>query len=228
MSGIHDGHRKRMKEQFMKNGAEVFNDHQILELLLFYSLPRIDTNPIAHELINKFGSLPAALDASYEELMKVNHITENTAVLLKLIPSISKLYGTQKASFKTPMNTKESIYEYFRHLFINDRTEVLKICLLDDELCLKECVNVETGVANTTPVSARKIAEIVFRSNSSNIILAHNHPNGKAIPSDEDVITTRKLKAVMQELGISLLDHVIVGSDTSVCSMKTAGYLDTI
>lgn len=227
MSGVHSGHRERMKEQFLNNGIESFLDHQVLEMVLFYTLPRIDTNPIAHELIKRFGSLRGVFDAPVEELVKVKGITSNSAVLIKLIPEVTRYYSTQKATQK-PIKTKADINDYFRFLFVGETNELVKVCILDDELKIQSCITVEEGVPDATPISTRKIAEIVIKAGASSFILAHNHPNGLCIPSSADISITRRLRNSLREIGITMLDHIVVGSDTTLISMKEAGYFDAI
>lgn len=227
MSGVHSGHRERMKEQFLNNGIDSFLDHQILEMVLFYTLPRIDTNPIAHDLIERFGSLRAVFDAPVEELVKVKGITSNSAVLLKLIPEVTRYYSTQKATEK-PIKSKEDINDYFKFMFVGETDELVKVCILDDELKIQSCVTIEHGIPDSTPISARKIAEVVFKAGASSFILAHNHPNGTCVPSSADISVTRKLRNSLREIGITMLDHVVVGADTHVISMKASGYFDAI
>lgn len=227
MQGTHEGHRKRMKEQFINNGIEIFQEHQILEMLLFYSLPRGDTNPVAHRLIDKFKSLAGVIDAPISELTEISGITENTAVLLKLVPAIAKVYSAQRGAEVT-MDNLANIKSYFSHQFIGEKDELLKVCTLDDNLRVQGCVTVEKGVPNATPVSARKIAEAAIRSGCSLIILAHNHPKGSAEPSQADISTTRRLTSILADIGITLLDHCIVGSNAETLSMKGAGYFDIL
>lgn len=224
MSGIHDGHRQRIKEQFINNGLQSFQPHQILEFLLFYSVPRSDTNEIAHNLLLKFGDLPSVFNAPYEELTKVEGITENSAVLIKMIPQLLSVYSVE--SNKThPLDSIDVITKYFNSIYLGVLTEQLRICCLDDKLNIVNSQVVEDGIVSAVPVNVRKIVELIYKSNCTFVILSHNHPNGMPVPSDADIEATRKLFTVFSQVGITLLDHIIV-ADGKICSMKYTGYFD--
>ncbi|MFA5659689.1 MAG: JAB domain-containing protein [Oscillospiraceae bacterium] len=224
MENLHSGHRKRLKQSFLDNGLSSFQPHNVLELLLFYARPRIDTNEIAHRLLNNFKSLSGVFNAPYEELVKVEGLGENGAVLLKLIPQLLNIYSVDM-SINEPMNSLKAVCNFFYGCYIGVKTEQLKVCCLDDNLHVVSCATVEDGGVNTVPVNVRKIVEATYRSNCSLIILAHNHPNGTAIPSDKDIQVTRQLTETLEAVGIKLLDHVIVGPKNAI-SMKEAGYFN--
>ena len=224
MGTIHDGHRQRLKQRFVKEGLTSFESHNILELLLFYALPRQDTNVIAHELIDNFKTLTGVFNAPYEELIKVKGLGENGATLIKLIPQLLSAY-TVETNANQPMNDVRRICNYFHGLYIGVKTEKIHVCCLDDKLNIISCVLIQDGGVNTVPINVRKIVEATYRSNSSMIILSHNHPNGIPIPSDADIVATRKLYKILDSVGIKLLDH-IVASPKSAVSMKYAGYFD--
>ena len=224
MGTIHDGHRKRLKQRFIKEGLASFESHNILELLLFYALPRQDTNVIAHELIDQFKTLAGVFNAPYEELIKVKGLGENGATLIKLIPQLISAY-TVETNANQPMNDVRRICNYFHGLYIGVKTEKIHVCCLDDKLNIISCILIQDGGVNTVPINVRKIVEATYRSNCSLIIITHNHPNGIPIPSDEDIAATKKLYKILDSVGITLLDHVIVGPNDAL-SMKSSGYFN--
>ncbi len=225
MENIHEGHRQRLKNQFMDNGISSLLPHQILEMLLFYAIPRSDTNETAHELISKFGSIAGVFNATRDELVKVKGVSDNVVVLLKLIPQLLSVYSSENVKDK-PLTDLATIYEYFASSFLGVMTEQIKLCCLDDNLKVVTCPVIQDGAVNVVPVNVRKLVETVYKSNCSLIILAHNHPNGMAVPSDEDIKVTRQLKQILASVGINLLDHVIVGKSGAI-SMKYSGYFNT-
>ncbi len=223
MENIHGGHRRRMKKKFLENGIEAFAEHEVLELLLYYAIPRTDTNETAHLLIQEFGSLSAVLDAPVQDLMKTGGLTENTATLLKLVPALLNVYSANKSS--DVLDNVKAVTAYFQAAFLGVKDEEVKLCCLDDRLHVIACQTIFRGVPESVPISIRKIAETAFRYNCSLLILAHNHPNGESLPSKADISATRQILTALQPLGIQLLDHIVVGKHFPV-SMKAAGYFN--
>lgn len=222
MSNPHEGHRQRLKERFLKTGLESFQAHEILELLLFYARPRIDTNEIAHALIEKFGSLSGVFDANPEDIASVKGMGENAAVLLKMIPQLASAYGRSKTESEV-MDGSKKICAHFFNCFIGVKNEQLRVACLDDGLKIRsEGVVIEGGVS-AVPMDVRKIVEFAYRSGCEMIIIAHNHPNGLPVPSETDIAVTNKLFSVLKSVGIKLLDHIIVNKDMA-SSMYDAGY----
>ena len=214
--GLHEGHRERLKKRFLDaNSFEGWEEHQILELLLFYSIPRIDTNGIAHVLLNEFGSIAGVFDADYEDLIKIKNISPNSATLLKMIPKFTSVYynSTNK---KTIYNDSKLLKNLFKaHLTGLDHEELWVACFTG-KLELITCELVSQGVVNGAPLQMRKLMEIVMKANAASIAIAHNHPKGKAVPSSEDIAVTREIKSDMERVQVSLLDHIIVGEDDTI------------
>lgn len=207
---LHEGHRNRLKTRFLENGLDSFQPHNILELLLFYSIPRKDTNDIAHELIEKFGSLSGVLDANIEDLIQVNNITENSATLIKLIPAISRAYLIDKVSHTKKINNVELVKEYLISLFHGEKNEAVYALFLNNSLDLIGHQKIHEGSVNSSLIDARKVMEHVFKANASMVIIAHNHPNGTAFPSMEDVQTTSNLMKIFQPFNIPIVEHFVV------------------
>ena len=226
MENIHDGHRKRVREKFLKSGLESFQPHEILELLLFYGIPRVDTNGIAHELLKKFGNISAVFNASAEDLKAVKGMTDNAVALIKLVPQLLNVYSSDIHNGDAMDNIKTAT-SYFVSQYIGVTDEEIKVCCLDDNLKVISCSTVIKGTVNSAPVNVRKIVEAAYRSNSSIIILAHNHPNGVPVPSQADITITRQLVGTLSAVGIDMIDHIIVGKNTAV-SMKNSGYFNIL
>lgn len=222
--GIHDGHRERMKNRFMEHGLDGFNDHNVLELLLFFAIPRRDTNPIAHALMDHFGSLEAVFEATGDELASVPGIGDNAVTLLKLIPAARRRYSTDKSRSCSILNSTEAAGAYLTPRFMFERDEVIYVVCLDAKLKVLCCKELSRGVANTAEISIRKIAELALAKNATSIILSHNHTSGIAIPSVEDERTTKRIKTALHSMGIDLIDHIVVAGDDFV-SMADSGML---
>lgn len=220
---IHSGHRQRMKERFLKEGLDHFSDIQVLELLLFYAIPRQDTNPIAHALLERFGSLPQVLEAPVEELEKVPGVGPSAALLLNLSTAVGRYYMVQRSQNVTILNTIQACGDYLKSVFIGRRTELVYLLCLDAKCKVLCCREVAEGSVNSANVPIRRIVEMALAANATSVILAHNHPSGIAIPSDEDVATTHRVAAALRMVDIQLVDHIVVADDDYV-SMVQSGH----
>ena len=220
---IHGGHRDRLKKRFLQQGLDGFTDIQALELLLFYSIPRQDTNPVAHRLLDHFGSLSQVLEAPAGELMKVGGIGEHSAVLLNLINEMSRFYLVDKAQRERVLPTIEDCARYLQPYFYGRRTETVFLLCLDAKCKALCCKEVGQGSVNSAGISVRKIVETALREGATSVVLAHNHPSGIAIPSGEDIQTTCRVAAALSSVEIQLVDHIVVAEDDYV-SMVQSGY----
>lgn len=207
---LHEGHRQRLKDRFNESGLDNFQPHNILELLLFYSIPRRDTNDIAHELIEKFGSLSGVFDADAEDLVKVNYITENSATLIKLIPSISRAYLMDKAANTNNFSNVEAIKEFLLSLYHGEKNEVVYALLLNNKYDLITYHKIHDGSVNSALIDVRRVIEFIVKANASMLIIAHNHPNGTIFPSMEDIETTGRLINIFKPFNIPIVEHFIV------------------
>ena len=220
---LHGGHRDRLKKRFLQQGLDGFTDIQALELLLFYSIPRQDTNPIAHKLLQHFGSLSQVLEAPAEELMQVGGIKEHSAVLLNLINQMGRFYLVDKAQRERVLPTIEDCARYLQPYFYGRMNETVFLLCLDAKCKALCCKEVGEGSVNSAGISVRRIVESALREGATTVVLAHNHPSGIAIPSPEDIQTTRRVAAALQSVEISLADHIVVADDDYV-SMVQSGY----
>ncbi|MCI7137980.1 MAG: DNA repair protein RadC [Oscillospiraceae bacterium] len=223
MENLHEGHRKRMKERFIKSGLDDFAPHNILELLLFYSIPRGDTNPVAHRLIDTFGSLSGVFDATPEELAKVDGVGENSAILISMIPQIARKYLEDKADTANIVGGCSDIGAFLLPKFVGRTNEALMMVSIDNKNKIISCSVVAEGTVDSAKVSRRKIMEEAMKVKATRVILAHNHPCGVAVPSSEDVVMTKEIGRLFAQVGIELVDHIIVANDDYV-SMAASGF----
>lgn len=205
----HDGHRQRMKNAFAEHGLESFDDVHALEFLLFYVRARCNTNEIAHELLDRFGSLDAVFEASVEELSNVDGVGRETAIFLRLIPEVSRRYMMSRRKMTTINDTRDAC-EYFRPLFMFARTERVFVLLLDNMLRVLSCRELGRGSLDFVNMNVRSVVEMVVNYRASRVILAHNHPSGGITPSPDDYVSTEMLEKALGGFGVQLLDHIIV------------------
>ena len=222
-TSIHKGHRDRLKKRFLEEGLDNFTDIQVLELLLFYVIPRRDTNPIAHALLNRFGSLTQVLEADVEELKKVEGIGQEAAIFLSLIPASGRYYMVDKAMQCKVLRTIDQCGEYPLPYFFGRKVETVFLLCLDAKCKVLCCKIVGEGSVNSAGISIRKIVETALGSNATSVVLAHNHPSGIAVPSLEDVQTTHRIAAALRAVEVHLADHIVVADDDYV-SMVMSGH----
>lgn len=210
---LHVAHRSRLKRRFINDGIENFEDHNILELLLFYGIPRKDTNPIAHELIDCYGSLSAVFDADFDDLKKQKNVGENTAVLIKLIPALARAYMLDKETRYESYNNMSKIGDFLVNYYIGATRERAAVVLLNNKMEMMRCIALPEGTINAATVNYRTIAELGFKYQAACFILAHNHPDGSIMPSAEDIALTENLKRAFASIEFPLIDHIIVAGD---------------
>jgi len=222
--GIHDGHREKMRQRFLKSGLESFADHEALELLLYYAIPRKDTNPIAHALMERYGSLSAVLTAPVEDLKNVAGIGESAAVLLKMAPQIAKKARIADAEKEIILNTVSRVGAYLLERYDGEKHEVLYQLCLDRKGRLLVCKCLNEGGISSAEMDVRRLMENAILTQASGVILAHNHPSGIALPSAEDIAATSRAKEALKTIDVELVDHIIV-ADGDFVSMQRSGYL---
>ncbi len=222
--GIHDGHRENMRRRFLTGGLEGFADHEALELLLFYAIPRRDTNPIAHRLIEQYGSLAAVLSAPVEELMKAEGIGENAAVFLKLVPAACQKARLSGGGRDIILNSTSRTGQYLIERFSGEKAETIYQLCLDRKGKLLACKRLGDGSIGSASLNIRKLVENALLTSASGVILSHNHPSGIALPSPEDYAATDQAQRALETIGVRLLDHIIV-ADGDFVSMADSGML---
>ena len=220
---IHKGHRDRLKQRFLEEGLDNFTDIQVLELLLFYAIPQKDTNPIAHALLDRFGSLSRVLEADVEELKKVPGISDHSATLLALVTELCRYYQVDCSQRMEVLTTLDACGAYLVPRFFGRNNETVFLLCLDAKCKVLCCKEVGEGSVNSASISIRKIVETALSANATTVVLAHNHPSGVALPSAEDVQTTRRIAAALSAVEVHLADHIVVAEGDYV-SMVQSGY----
>ncbi len=220
----HAGHRERMRKRFLRFGLDNFDDHNVLELLLFYAVPRRDTNVIAHRLLDAFGTLDGVFDASPEALMAVEGVGPGAAALIRLVPEAARRYFIARTAPGQILADSEAAGRYLLPRFLTCRDETMYLVCMDGKLKVLDCREVSRGSATSVSVNARRVTQIALGQNASAVLLAHNHTSGIAIPSDEDVAVTLRLRALLAQVGVTLTDHIVVAGDDFV-SMADSGLL---
>lgn len=218
----HENRRARVRERVEKIGFEGMADHEALEYLLFYVIPRCDTNPLAHRLIDRFGSFSAVLDASEEDLQTVQGVGLRTAQFLHGIKLATAFYALSRR--KTPRSIKkcEDAMQYVMPLFEGLMNERLYMVLMDDQYCPMQTVLLAEGQPGAIQMDFTAAARRAVASGCTQAMLSHNHPRGLPTPSHEDINTTRQVSKMLGLLGISLVDHIIVAKGTAV-SLRDCG-----
>ncbi len=210
---MHAGHRERVRERFYKNGIHGFADHELLEFLLFFAIPRRDTNETAHRLIKNFGSLSNVLTADIADLSRVEGVGRNAALLLRLTGSIAKHLQTVRVQKAPVLETTAMAVRYILPILQDKQTESLLLICMNHTYRVTHAEIISEGSIDNLPVFPREIAAVALRHNATHLILAHNHPGGTATPSRQDISMTLDIITALAPLGIQLCDHIIVAED---------------
>ena len=216
MDTNHSGHRSRVKKEFLSRGLEGWPAHRVLELLLFYAIPQGDVNALAHELIERFGSLSGVLDATVEDLKSVPGVGEHTAVLIKLMPAMGQAYVADRSGRGTIVHSREEAAHILRPYFFGARNELIYILCTDGKGKLLGVRKVADGTIDAAEINTRRLVEEALSLRAAAIYVAHNHVSNLALPSSMDWITTDRLRELLGGMGIDLLDHLIFADDDFV------------
>lgn len=221
--GMHDGHRERLRRRYLTAGLDALDDIQVLEFLLFFTIPRKDTNPIAHRLLEHFGGLASVLEATPAELQQVEGVTALSAVLLSLFPAVAKRHLRERDNPGEILDTFSKCGYYLLPYFFGERDEVVYLLCLDGKLKVRNCRLMYRGSVNNVLISARRLAETALACGATYVVLAHNHTSGIALPSQDDEAATRRIRDALSGVGIQLIDHIVVANDDFV-SMAESGF----
>ena len=207
---IHKDHRRRVKNRFLGEGLDHFEELHALELLLFYAIPQGDVNPLAHRLLEHFGNLHQVLEAPPEQLMAVSGVGEHTAILLGLFKGISQKFLIGSWGKGCQLVTSKDCGDYLQMHYVGIRDEVVMLLCMDAKCKVLSCRIIGEGSINSAAVPTRRVVEAALAAKATSVVLAHNHPSGIALPSDEDVQTTCRIAAALSAVEIHLADHVVV------------------
>ena len=209
----HAGHRNRLRLRFKKEGLNGFAPHEVLELLLTYAIPRVDTNPIAHALIHRFGSLHGVLEASPAELEQVPGVGPNASALITLMLPVLRMYEQERLQPRLKLDTYANLAAYCHTLFLGVNQERVYLLCFDAKLCLTTTVLLSSGTPTEVSINPRLVMQELMRHNAVSAVLTHNHPSFSPRPSWEDIELTLELQRLMNSVGIRLIEHIIIAGD---------------
>ena len=218
---LHKGHRQKVREQYMENGLKGMADHNVLEFLLFFGIPQKDTNELAHRLLQRFGSFADVLRADVAELKAVSGMTENAACLLNLVLPVYQRYCKSLSKKKMTFRDIREIEDYVRPYFADATKERVFLLCLDDQKRLLALRSLNEGSLGEVFVDMRAVAAVLLETKAKAAVLIHNHPNGIALPSGNDVAVTRMVYTFLKQMGVQLLDHLIL-TEKDRCSLASA------
>lgn len=213
MSNIHEGHRDRMRRRFLDEGADGMETHEILEMLLYGTIPRGDTNEIAHHLLDEFGSVSNLLEADPYEITKTAGVGIKSAVFLSLLHELVLRYEREKLEQKPALTSIPRSVDYCRALLAYRPTERFYMICLDSRRRILHTSKISEGTVNDASVSPRVVVEKALRYKATSVLLCHNHPNGSVKPSFDDINLTAQLKSMLEPLGVEVVDHIIIGEN---------------
>lgn len=221
-TGIHSGHRQRMRDRLKKAGAKGLETHELLEMLLYYTNPRKNTNESAHELLNEYGSLEMLFDADVADLERRCGVNEGTAVFFALVSEFIRRYNGEKWKTRKVIDSSDIAGEYCKFLLSYEKSECFYVICLDSQSRLISSALVSMGTVNETHVYTRSVVESALKFNARSVILAHNHPGGSLVPTSSDVETTINIIKALNMIDILVADHIIVADDGYI-SMSDKG-----
>lgn len=222
---MHEGHRQRLTDRFINEGFEGFEDYAILEFVLFYALPRVDTNAVAHRLIETFGSLSGVLEADAKDLEQVGGIGKRASAYLAMFPEAFRAYQRSKMGKRPAIKTIKDACEFAKALLFGKAYEQFYVIWLDTQNRVIHYERLSEGGISESPVYVNKIAAGALRHHAVKGLVAHNHPGGNATPSSADLSATHDIIKALGTLGIELIDHIII-SENAAFSFQADSLMD--
>lgn len=214
----HAGHRARLRYKWEK--GSYFEKHEFLELLLFFSIPRSNTNEIAHALLDRFGSIQGILNADPKELRSVPGVGKNTVFFMSVLSALISHYNEEQIDKDILFSSQEELSAYVKTLYVGDSTEKVYILFFDSAGRLKSVERVGEGFSSLSELSLQKINKLAVQSDAAAAVLTHNHPSGLSRPSNKDFQTNKRIAEALRLLGIVLIDHIVVSGNESLSMMR--------
>jgi DNA repair protein RadC len=222
---LHAGHRQRVRDRYLSEGLDAFKDHEVLELLLFYCMPKRDTNPVAHAMLREYGSLSGLFEADPRDIERRCGLSIATAILLTMAGPLTRRYLKQRWGDRPILGTSARAGEFAVSLFAGRPYEVFYVICLDAQNRVNHAALVHEGTLNEAPVYPRLIVEAALRHKANSIILSHNHPGGSLLASGPDLDVTRRIRSALTPISIPVVDHIIVAGER-YASLAEQGLLE--
>jgi DNA repair protein RadC len=210
---MHRGHRKRLREKFLKLGLSGFHDYEIVELLLSLGTPRKDCKEPAKEAIKRFKTLRGVMEAPVEDLQEIDGIGAHSAFGIKLVQEVAREFLKAKILDRPFYKSSQEVFDYLYHAMRGLKKEVFKVIYLNSQNQIIDTANLSEGTVNSSAVSPRDVVEGAVKSNAVALIFVHNHPSGNPEPSNSDKGLTRELVFIGRIMRIKVLDHIIIGDN---------------
>lgn len=207
------GHRQRIRDRFFQNGLESFHDYEVLELLLTLTSPRKDMKPQAKELMRRFGSLAAVLEAPMSTLLEIKGLGSVSIFGLKLPHAIGRRYLFEQAKGRDYLRSSRTVKDYLTHNLRERNREIFMVIFLDGQNQVIKMEELFAGSLTTSAIYPREVVQKVLDYDAANVILVHNHPSGNLTPSNSDRAVTKKLQTALAAIDVDILDHLIVGGN---------------
>lgn len=223
---IHKDHRKRLKKKFLEYGLDVLEEHEFLELILFYAIPYKDTNVLAHRMLNEYGSLKDILEADTENLARIEGLSEHSAMLFKVIMAATHKYINSVNDIMEARLTPENISVYIKNLFYGKTDETAYVLLLDKNCVVRKIRKMSEGTINSTSLYTRDVVKVAVDEKFPYLMLAHNHPGGNPIPSKSDLYLTKAIEMALNFVDVRLVDHVIVAGERVISMQQSFNILE--
>lgn len=226
VENIHSGHRDRLRQEFLSHSetSASMPEHKLLEMLLFYGIPQKDTNPIAHSLIDRFGSLAGVLEANADELAKVKGMTKNAACLIKLMLPVARAYINGKYSDDACLRSLDDVGRYILTKYFAVSVEQCSLLCLNRTGKILSYDVIAEGDIDSVGVSIRTIIERIIQTGATSVVLAHNHPGGVALPSSQDAAVTEAISKALKTISVNFCDHIIIAGEDYISMAQSAGY----
>ena len=219
-----EGHRQRLRDKFLAQGIDAFTDAEIIELLLTFGTPRSDCKEAARELLARFGSLPAVLDAAPVQLQQVKGVGPKNTFALHFIQGVARRYLRQRVVGKEYVRSSREVADYLIHSMRGLQHEVLTVVFLDAAHAVIDATVVAEGTVTVNTIYPRELVKAALARNASALVIAHNHPSGSPEPSRADIQITQRLAEAGRHMGVTVHDHVIIGREGHV-SLRAKGLI---
>lgn len=223
----HENHRKRVREEFLAHGFDESTPlHKVVEMLLFYCIPRKDTNELAHAVVDKFKTLENILEASHEELKEIEGLGDNAVAFFKLLTYITSVYRSERIVKRTKFKTLTEVTDFLFAKYLNRKTETFAVTTFNSSGNYIAFDIVNEGDVSSVGISIREIVEVVCKRKASAVIISHNHPGGNALPSPDDTELTKRIINALAQIDVTMIDHIIISEDDYVSLRQSLAYKD--